>query len=68
MYSDDDEEFIDFIERCLEIDPAERITPEEALRHPWIKRNTIQSVLKDNEDILQNIVGIDFKYQSRGAS
>ncbi|CAF3164871.1 unnamed protein product [Rotaria socialis] len=31
-----DNNFIDFIRRCFEWDPIERLTPEEGLRHPWI--------------------------------
>eukprot|EP01136_Pigoraptor_vietnamica_P038125 Opistho-1_new@106992 len=31
-----DHVFINFLERCLKWDPAERMTPEEALRHEWI--------------------------------
>ncbi|CAF0909010.1 unnamed protein product [Rotaria sordida] len=31
-----DNNFIDFIRRCFEWDPVERLTPEEGLRHPWI--------------------------------
>lgn len=27
---------LDLICRCLTVDPAARITPEEALRHPWV--------------------------------
>ncbi|KAJ3206468.1 Dual specificity tyrosine-phosphorylation-regulated kinase, partial [Dinochytrium kinnereticum] len=29
--------FIDFIERCLEWDPELRMTPDEALRHEWMR-------------------------------
>lgn len=28
--------FLDFIERCLTWDPEARMTPEEALEHPWM--------------------------------
>lgn len=64
IYCDDDPEFIDFIEvklivllniymqKCLEIDPDLRITPEQALKHPWLKRNNVRAMLKDNEDIV----------------
>eukprot|EP01137_Pigoraptor_chileana_P023118 Opistho-2@88915 len=31
-----DHVFINFLERCLKWDPAERLTPEDALRHEWI--------------------------------
>merc|ERR1719422_2765739 len=32
-----DANFLDFVRRCLEWDPAHRMTPEEALQHDWIK-------------------------------
>lgn len=31
-----DEHFLDFLSRCLEWDPVQRITPEVALQHEWI--------------------------------
>ncbi|VDD90103.1 unnamed protein product [Enterobius vermicularis] len=33
-----DELFIDFLKRCLEWDPDSRMTPQQALKHPWLKR------------------------------
>ena len=30
------ESFLDFLEKCLKFDPKERLTPEDALIHPWI--------------------------------
>ncbi|XP_019760490.1 dual specificity tyrosine-phosphorylation-regulated kinase 2 isoform X2 [Dendroctonus ponderosae] len=30
--------FLDFIARCLEWDPDERMTPAQALRHGWLRR------------------------------
>ncbi|XP_076829149.1 dual specificity tyrosine-phosphorylation-regulated kinase 4-like [Brachyhypopomus gauderio] len=35
--------FLDFLMRCLTWDPAERLTPEEALRHEWIQQGHRQS-------------------------
>lgn len=32
-----DEDFLDFISKCLEIDPCERMTPQAALQHPWMQ-------------------------------
>lgn len=32
----DETDFIDFLERCLEWDPRLRLTPDEAIRHPWL--------------------------------
>ncbi|XP_038842281.1 dual specificity tyrosine-phosphorylation-regulated kinase 2 [Salvelinus namaycush] len=34
----DDPLFLDFIKQCLEWDPAVRMTPSQALRHPWLRR------------------------------
>ena len=34
----DDQLFLDFIRRCLEWDPATRMTPTAALRHAWLRR------------------------------
>lgn len=31
-----DTEFIDFLSRCLEWSPLNRMTPDEALKHPWL--------------------------------
>jgi dual specificity tyrosine-phosphorylation-regulated kinase 2/3/4 len=32
-----DPDFLDFVSRCLDLDPATRMTPDEALQHPWIQ-------------------------------
>ncbi|XP_064605128.1 dual specificity tyrosine-phosphorylation-regulated kinase 2-like [Liolophura sinensis] len=34
----DDPLFLDFMRRCLEWDPATRMTPTQALRHAWLRR------------------------------
>ncbi|KAK6619868.1 Dual specificity tyrosine-phosphorylation-regulated kinase 2 [Polyplax serrata] len=34
----DDHLFLDFIQRCLEWDPEERMSPNTALRHAWLRR------------------------------
>lgn len=34
----DDPLFLDFIQRCLEWDPEQRMTPSAALRHAWLRR------------------------------
>ena len=33
-----DDLFIDFLKRCLDWDPDLRMTPQQALKHPWLKR------------------------------
>lgn len=43
--------FVDLLEKCLRWNPAERITPEQALAHPWMQEqmaaspNSYRSVL-----------------------
>ncbi|KAI8089024.1 kinase-like domain-containing protein [Halteromyces radiatus] len=32
--------FVDFLKQCLQWDPAHRITPDQALAHPWISGYT----------------------------
>ncbi|KAL4660272.1 dual specificity tyrosine-phosphorylation-regulated kinase 2 isoform X1 [Arapaima gigas] len=34
----DDPLFLDFLKQCLEWDPSLRMTPSQALRHPWLRR------------------------------
>ncbi|XP_068995514.1 dual specificity tyrosine-phosphorylation-regulated kinase 2 [Embiotoca jacksoni] len=34
----DDPLFLDFLKQCLEWDPVLRMTPAQALRHPWLRR------------------------------
>lgn len=40
----DDRAFIDFLRRCLDLDPQTRMTPSEAMRHGWMtsRRNSKQ--------------------------
>jgi len=40
-----DEEFVNFIVRCLEWDPKKRMTPEEGLGHRWILKGLPPGVL-----------------------
>lgn len=32
--------FVDFLQQCLQWDPARRITPDQAFHHPWIRAAT----------------------------
>lgn len=36
LVSTEDENFLDFLKKALEWNPSERLTPSEALMHPWI--------------------------------
>ncbi|XP_035496553.1 dual specificity tyrosine-phosphorylation-regulated kinase 4-like isoform X2 [Scophthalmus maximus] len=46
-------DFIDFIERCLEYNPKKRMTPEQAMHHPWIwqKSKPAMSAGKTRSDV-----------------
>ena len=33
----EDEEFLEFVSKCLEIDPETRFSASEAMEHPWLK-------------------------------
>ena len=35
--------FLDFIDQCLNLDPKERVTPDQALQHPWIQAGLPQT-------------------------
>jgi dual specificity tyrosine-phosphorylation-regulated kinase 2/3/4 len=41
-----DASFIDLLEKCLKWDPAERMTPAQALQHPWILDNATNPVYR----------------------
>jgi len=34
----DDEEFLDFLARCLDWNPETRMTADQGLQHPWISK------------------------------
>lgn len=40
-----DEQFLEFLDKCLEWNPIARITPLEALQHPWILSGLPSKVL-----------------------
>lgn len=41
LYSETDDDFIDFVEKCLIIDPQKRMKPDQGLKHNWIKRSRV---------------------------
>jgi serine/threonine protein kinase len=36
-YETSDNDFVDFMSKCLIWEPSKRITPIEALNHPWLR-------------------------------
>ena len=41
-----DKDFLNFLDRCFEWHPARRMTPLEALKHPWILEGLPETYLK----------------------
>ncbi|PIK33086.1 putative dual specificity tyrosine-phosphorylation-regulated kinase 4-like, partial [Apostichopus japonicus] len=56
--------FLDFISRCLEWDPLERMTPDQALQHDWIQDAKLyyQNKSKDSQHHRQS----NSNHQRRG--
>eukprot|EP00794_Sanderia_malayensis_P006208 gene6208-6923_t len=46
----DDALFIDFLKKCLEWDPAQRMTPAQALRHSWLRRRLPRAPAAENSN------------------
>lgn len=47
----DDPLFLDFISRCLEWDPEQRMTPSAALRHAWLRRRLPRPPASDSASL-----------------
>jgi dual specificity tyrosine-phosphorylation-regulated kinase 2/3/4 len=45
VMGDEDHDFNDFVSRCLEWNPATRLSPDEALKHVWILKGLPPQVL-----------------------
>lgn len=48
-------DFVDFIDNCLEWKPEKRMTPEDAFKHPWIKAGIKE--LKEKMENTQKLTG-----------
>ncbi|PWN91447.1 kinase-like protein [Acaromyces ingoldii] len=57
-----DDLFLDFLQKCLHWDPERRIKPDPALRHPWIKRHTV------NHEVMQASLGRSLANSFNGAT
>ncbi|KPP63010.1 Dual specificity tyrosine-phosphorylation-regulated kinase 2-like [Scleropages formosus] len=40
--------FLDFVKRCLELDPLQRMTPSQAIHHPWLKKCLLKPSIEEN--------------------
>lgn len=36
VMGDEDDEYLDFVQKCLVWDPEARMTPDDALKHVWV--------------------------------
>ena len=45
----DDALFLDFLKKCLDWDPATRMTPPQALRHAWLRRRLPKAPSNEND-------------------
>ena len=45
VMGDEDDDYLDFVTKCLEWDPEKRMTPDEALRHVWVLKGLPPQVL-----------------------
>lgn len=50
----DDENFIDFIKKCLVWEPLQRMTPHEALLHPWILEGLPEDIKSQHIKFLED--------------
>lgn len=55
----------DFIDKCLVVDPAKRMTAKDCLNHPWIQSDTSQPK-PGEEDLLQK--GLKAKFDAKRVS
>ena len=52
--SEEEKLLLDFVEKCLDLDPAKRITCEEALEHPYFAQVMEESKSMDDIKISEN--------------
>jgi len=50
----DDDNFLDFLNKCFIWNPMERMSPLEALQHPWILEGLPEKVLKHHTKMFGN--------------
>jgi dual specificity tyrosine-phosphorylation-regulated kinase 2/3/4 len=50
-----DTNFLDFLNRCFEWNPVKRMTPLEALKHPWVLEGLPENYLKYHLKIFNTV-------------
>jgi dual specificity tyrosine-phosphorylation-regulated kinase 2/3/4 len=65
----EDRTFINFLCRCLELDPEVRMTPPEALRHAWLhsRRSGISGTGDNGRDSAHHSSALNAKYSNGGS-
>ena len=53
VIGDEDPDFTDFVDRCLQWNPTQRLTPDEALKHIWILKGLPPQVLIHHQKMHQ---------------
>ena len=48
-----DENFVDFLNKCFEWDPSLRLTPNQALQHPWLRGKSKSAAKTSNLSYLE---------------
>ena len=51
----DDPAFLDFIDQCLQWNPADRLTPSEALKHPWMQSSQSAPARKASAEKIKSV-------------
>lgn len=61
-----DPQFLDFVQRCLTWDPKERMTPTEALEHPWLKAMAeSDDELEIEDSMMYEVMGDEMKLKAK---
>eukprot|EP00758_Cryptobia_borreli_P002059 Tbor_TRINITY_DN2751_c0_g1::TRINITY_DN2751_c0_g1_i1::g.15218::m.15218/K18669/DYRK2_3_4; dual specificity tyrosine-phosphorylation-regulated kinase 2/3/4 len=47
--------FVEFVSKCLEWDPVKRITPNEAIRHPWLQFSDMSTLSTEDSNMGGNV-------------
>ncbi len=50
-----DEQFVEFVARCVEWDPEKRWTPRDAMKDVWLRKKHTEVCLKFLSNIVNNI-------------
>ncbi len=45
LIGDEDPDFLDFVQKCLDWNPETRLSPDDALRHVWVLKGLPPQVL-----------------------